>query len=246
MTSLPPHTSKPVPNVTRTIPTLRYDVVLFDLDHTLFDFDQSERLAFRDLAGWAGIDDPAAYDLYRSINAALWRRVESGELDPNDVRERRSSEFLAACNIDLDPEVATQIFVRGLGAHGDLYPGAQDLLDALDGRCRMAMVTNGIGEVQRAKIARLNLDRWFEAYAISGELGHSKPRPEIFSHVLQALDVTDRSTVAMVGDSLTSDIAGGQAAGIDSYWFDRNGTAAQHDARGEFTSLGDLVNLLSV
>ena len=85
------------------------------------------------------------------------------------------------------------------------------------------MVTNGLGEVQRARIDRLGIDQFFDVISISAELGLAKPSPSIFDHTLAELGVTDRSGVVMIGDSLTSDIAGGVAAGVDTMWFNPHG-----------------------
>ena len=111
------------------------------------------------------------------------------------------------------------MFVQGLTDHGELYNGALALLESLAGRVRVAMVTNGIGPVQRGRLDRLGIGDFFETVAISGELGMSKPDPAIFDHTLGVLDVRDRSSVVMVGDSLVSDIAGAANASIDSIWF---------------------------
>ena len=86
-------------------------------------------------------------------------------------------------------------------------------------RFPVGLVTNGIGEVQRARIDRTGIEPLLAAVAISGELGVSKPSPAIFDWILSEMNVTDRAGVLMIGDSLTSDIAGARAAGIRSCWF---------------------------
>ena len=75
---------------------MRYTTLLFDLDHTLFDFDASEVEAFAAALARAGVevgDDD--HDLFVTINAALWKRVEAGELSPNDVRVVRFEQLVS-------------------------------------------------------------------------------------------------------------------------------------------------------
>ena len=47
---------------------------------------------------------------------------------------------------------------------------------------------------------------------------HGKPRPEIYRHCFELLQVGDRRRILAVGDSLRTDIAGAAAVGIDSLW----------------------------
>ena len=205
-----------------------YATVLFDLDHMLLDSDESERLAFAATMAGAGASDVAdeLFPTYTAINRAMWAAVERGELTPLDVKARRFEDFVTQTGLDADPTAMAVAFVHGLGAHGDLYPGARELLSAVRPHARTALVTNGIGEVQRARIARLGLAPFFDAISISGELGVAKPAPEIFDHTFAELSVGDRNQAVMIGDSLTSDIAGGSNAGIDTIWFNRHGSVA--------------------
>jgi 2-haloacid dehalogenase len=83
----------------------------------------------------------------------------------------------------------------------------------------LALVSNGIGAVARAKVARLELDRYFAAIVISGEVGTAKPDAGIFDIVFDQLGNPDKATALMIGDSLTSDIAGGINYGIDTCWY---------------------------
>ncbi len=200
--------------------TQKYTTVLFDLDHTLLDSDASEALAFEATLLLAGVDDPYQYlPTYIEINRALWAAVERGESTPGHVRTARFEQFVVAVGLDLDPIVLADAYVDGLGAHGELYPGAREVLETLAGLATLALVTNGLSDVQRTRLRRLQLDSYFDAVVISAEVGVSKPAPEIFDIAFAMLGMPDRSTVLMVGDSLTSDIQGGNDSGIATCWY---------------------------
>ncbi len=222
-----------------------YDIVLLDLDHTLFDFDASEQLAFADIAAWANIDDPAsAFATYKQLNSALWKRVESGDLLATDVRLLRSTQLISALSLTVDPVELTDRFLSGLGQYGDLYPGASAVLDALASTTLLGMVTNGVSEVQRAKIKRLHLDQWFHAVSISGELNVAKPNTAIFDHALAQFDDVDRSRVLMIGDSLGSDIAGAIQSGIDACWYNPVAADTANSARYVIDDLDQIPGLI--
>ena len=199
---------------------VRYPTLLFDLDHTLLDSDASEIAAYAHTMALIGLPDPDDhFERYLRINHGMWAAVERGELQPTEVRHRRFEQFVAEVGIDADPMVMADAFVWGLGAFGELYAGARDVLDELAGRASLAMVTNGLSEVQRARLERLDLDRYFDAVVISSEVGVTKPRPEIFDIAFQQLGAPYKHTSLMIGDSLSSDIRGGRDYGIDTCWF---------------------------
>jgi YjjG family noncanonical pyrimidine nucleotidase len=203
---------------------MRYTTLLFDLDHTLFDFDSSEAAAFASTLARAGVVSPNGHaGTFSEINVALWAEVESGNLTPNEVRILRFEQLVDRTAIDADPAVMADDYVAGLGAFGDLFPGARDLLEELSPDAELALISNGIGEVQRTRIARLGLERYFAAIVISGEVGTAKPGTEIFDIVFDHLGTPDKQSTLMIGDSLTSDITGGINYGIDTCWYTPNG-----------------------
>lgn len=199
---------------------MTYRHLLFDFDHTLFDTNRSERLAFETLMNEVGVVDiDGAFVLYQPINRRLWRAAERGEILPAAIGVRRFTEFNQQVGLDADPIVMASTFVRLLGAHGDWFPGVELLLAELSRRARLAIVTNAVSEVQRARLARLPGAELFGAVVISTEVGAVKPSSAIFEAVLDVLERPPLADVLMVGDSLSSDIAGGAAFGVDTCWF---------------------------
>lgn len=220
-----------------------FTTVLFDLDHTLLDSDESERLAFEETMRSVGVGEPSDHlATYQEINVGLWKQVEASELSPNEVKWLRFERLLAEVEVDADPIETSETYASALGTHGQLYAGARELLEQLGQRAALGLITNGIGEVQRARIERLQLNTHFSAIAISGELGISKPDPAIFDVILADLGSPTASDAIIVGDSLTSDIAGGLNAGIATCWYNRSGgTSGNVNPTFEVTSLDQIV-----
>ena len=225
---------------------MAYTTVLFDLDHTLLDSDTSEALAFDATMTALGIDHPGQHlGTYQSLNHALWKDVELGRLSPNDLKTLRFEQLFATLQIDADAAEVGEMYLRGLGEHGDLYSGALDMLHAVGKFAELALITNGISSVQRSRITRLGLEPHFAAVAVSGELGVAKPDPRIFEHVFSSLDDPDVRATIIVGDSLSSDIAGGHNAGIATCWFNRlNAESGPIEPTMEVTTLTQLAKAL--
>ena len=222
--------------------------MLFDLDHTLLDSDASLQLALTATLDDAGVANPDThYGIFDRLNRALWKQVEAGAMTPPEVHIERFRQLVAALDLHADPSSLAEIYGRALGAHGELYPGARELLERLAAtEATLAMVTNGLSEVQRARIARLDLGRYFEAVIISAEVGAAKPGGTIFDLTFDQLGDPDRAGALMIGDNLPSDIKGGHDYGIATCWYNPTGLAAPDDLTPTHTvsALAEIVDVV--
>lgn len=209
---------------------MTYSTLFFDFDHTLFDSDASEAAAFAKTLRECGIDDPDThFETYATINRALWRAVEQGRITPGGVRTRRFERLALEIGLDADPVAMADIYGQAMGANGDLYPGARRVLEELAATATLAMVTNAISEIQRARIERLGVSRFFDAIVISEEVGCSKPGASIFDITFAHLGNPPKETAVMIGDSLSSDIKGGSDYGLATCWYNPGGKRAGPD-----------------
>lgn len=226
---------------------MRYPYILLDLDHTLLDSNASEVAAFDETMRSIGIEDAEPlFAPYVEINRALWTAVERNEISPEVVRFVRFEQFVVDQGLDADPHGMAETFAAGLSNNGDLLPGALALIESLASVATLAIVTNGIGAIQRARIDRLGIGGYFAAVSISGEIGSSKPDPGIFQHAFAALGNPSRRHAIMVGDSLSSDVAGGNAFGVDTCWLNTAGrTAESVKPTYQITDLAELEVIVS-
>jgi YjjG family noncanonical pyrimidine nucleotidase len=227
-----------------------YATILLDLDHTLFDSDEAERRAFAFALGAAGVDDHARhFPVYDTINRGLWAAVERGDLPTAGIKRVRFERLVEASGLDADPVTLADAFLDGMGRFGELYPGAREVLEALAASAGVAraLVTNGLSEVQRARIARLGLDAYFDAIVVSSEIGAAKPAPAIFDAAFAALGHPPRGSAVMVGDSPSSDLRGGRAYGIATCWYNPHGRSVDDRALvdHEIAALDELLALLA-
>lgn len=198
----------------------RYRWVLFDADHTLFDFDRASEEALGEVleengAAWRG----DMYADYKRINMQCWSEHEQGLIDRDTLVYERFKRYFAFRALDLDPVVTQQQYLRRLGVKPYLMPGAEDILDLLQGRVGLGYVTNGMKEVQRPRLEMIGWDRKFDIIVIAGEIGHSKPHAAYFQHVHEQIGSPAHSDVLVVGDSLSADIAGAASFGYHTCWY---------------------------
>jgi len=204
-------------------PPIRYPVVLLDLDHTLYDFDVSKAESFATAMLEQGIEDPVEVERLKAVLSSgerpLWAQVESGELDLTDLNQARFDYLQSMAMPTANASQMAATYRYQLGRTGGLYPGARDLLVTLNQQCRLGLITNGYGDVQRSRMAIHDLDQYFDAVSISAEIGLAKPDPAFFAHTFAQLNNPARSEMLVVGDSLTSDMAGGVASDLDTCWY---------------------------
>ena len=217
---------------------MRYDVVLIDIDDTLFDFRQSsfealERaFARRDVSfTW---EDMPAYEVY---NDRLWRGFERGEIPKPLIFTERFRLYFAERGLDIDPEAFNHDYLLYLAEGYAFMPHCRELLEALHGKCRVYVVTNGDTFAQESRIARSGLAHLFDGVFISEQLGCRKPEKVFFDRVFSII-----GDELMVGDSLSSDMQGGRNAGIATCYY---GKAENADVRCDYV-IGDLLELLPI
>jgi putative hydrolase of the HAD superfamily len=104
-----------------------------------------------------------------------------------------------------------------------VFPGAHDAIDALKAHgVKLALVTNGAADAQRAKVERFALTHRFDHIQIEGEHGFGKPDERAYRHAMQALGVTAPETW-MIGDNLEWEVEVPQRLGIYAIWIDVHG-----------------------
>jgi len=110
-----------------------------------------------------------------------------------------------------------------------VFPGAHETLDRLKQLgVRLALITNGAAEPQRAKVIRFALAERFDHVQIEGEHGFGKPEERAYTHAMEALGVGPQETW-MVGDNLEWEIVAPQRLGIYAIWYDGYATGLPSD-----------------
>ncbi len=197
-----------------------YEVILLDADGTLFDFDQAEHYAFAQTISQQPIlaVNEDVFEAYQSINKALWVELEKGKITTEQIKTERFRRLLKDRASEVDIQEISQLYIEKLSEGNFLLEGALELCQYLYEKYRLVIITNGINEVQKSRLARSDIKAYIEWMTISGEAGFSKPDPRIFEYTLEKIGYVKPHKCLMVGDSLTSDIQGGINFGVDTCW----------------------------
>ena len=97
-----------------------------------------------------------------------------------------------------------------------LQPDARQALEVLAAGYRLGVLANQEPWI-RDTMRRDGIDRFFDVWVVSGELGVEKPDPGIFEHALRAAGAP-AVRCAMVGDRLDNDVLAAKRHGIRGVW----------------------------
>lgn len=222
--------------------------ILMDLDDTILDFHAAEHGALKKALQTIGVE-PTEQVLkrYSEINLSQWKLLEQGKLTQEQVKLSRYHIFFEELGIDASPEATAKEYEKNLAFEHEMMDGAMELLQALSGKYRLYAASNGTYEVQRQRIADSGIRPYFHDFFISKKIGFHKPDIKFFEYCFSHIPDFSIEQTVMVGDSLTSDIAGGKNAGLRTIWFQRNIADEASEANQpdyKIRSLGELPELL--
>lgn len=221
-----------------------YELLIFDADGTIFDYERAEVWAFEKMCQDFSLPDtPNLLETYRVINSAIWKEFEAGTIDAAGLKVERFARLADTSGLDLDPAAVSEDYLERLSETGFLLEGTHEVLTQLRERYRLALLTNGITHTQEGRLERSDTGKYFDPIVISEQTGLQKPDPRIFGYLFERAGFTDKDRALMIGDSLSSDIAGARAFGIDSCYLNQKQIASDAPTF-EITSLYDLLDIL--
>lgn len=212
-----------------------YKAVFIDIDDTLLDYIPCCREAFD--AAMKALSESGLYtlsanglssqdDLFQtffSISGRLFSEAKHGLHTISEVMELYPREFIGTIGC---PEEAVDTFKHAFraawGTTHTLVPEAQEMLQTLRKKgYRLFAASNSFGHLQRSRLERAGILHFFEDTFISMDIGYDKPDIRFYHEALRRCNLKPHE-VLMIGDSMTTDVLGAQAAGMDAIFFDRH------------------------
>lgn len=193
--------------------------IIFDLDGTLLDDDFAVEMGLSALHVVYGetlamsLSDLRLrwLELFHQ-HFPLYLRGEVSMQEQRRMRMRRLFDERHSRMTDPQADAAFSVYDRAYTSAWRTFPEVHHTLAELQS-FRLAVLTNGHANQQRAKLAATKIDDRFERIFVSSEIGAAKPDPAAFRHVTAELGVRESDCI-LVGDDIDIDIRGARRAGI--------------------------------
>lgn len=226
---------------------MKYTTLLIDLDDTLLDFGASERAAITQIMRAYGIEEVQKnYSFYEQLNKRKWQELEKGKITREELKATRFCEYFEAMGVKGDGVRANAEYMTYLSQTSIPMENAVETCKRLKEKgCKIYIITNGSKSVQDGRLKESPLSQYFDGVFVSEEIGYSKPQKEYFDYVLSRIDEKDKSKLLVVGDSLSSDIKGAEAAGLDSCWVNK-GIRSESTADYQIANIGEIFSVLDI
>lgn len=208
---------------------MKYTDILIDLDDTLIDTIENTRLTIKEIYEDYSLGNyfPSFSDFYSIYTASvgqLWELYSRGKITKTTLQRER---FIAPLSIveSITEEQALAMnddFISRVMLKDTLIEGAKELLEHLQQKYKIHILSNGFTEMQYKKMEVAGLNGYFDKVILSDKVGVNKPHPDIFAYALHEAGV-DKKNVIMIGDNFFTDISGAYNYGIDQIWFNPKG-----------------------
>ena len=221
--------------------------VFFDLDHTLWDFDKNSGLTFEKIFNLNNID--AKLDdfltVYEPINLNYWKLYREEKVTKSALRYGRLKEAFDTLNIKIEDDMIYHLseeYIQHLASFNNLFEGTFEVLEYLQNKYELHIITNGFEEAQERKMSTSNIRNYFKTVTNSEMVGVKKPNPIIFNYALQRASAKANESI-MIGDSVEADIEGAHNIGMDTLHFDYKDQNDNHNYK-RITNLRAIINHL--
>lgn len=197
--------------------------VFFDLDHTLWDFDKNSALTFQKIFDihQVNVIIKDFVRIYEPINLKYWKLYREEQIDKASLRFGRLKDAFDALNYQVEDELIFKLshdYIEHLASFNHLFDGTIDLLNYLQPKYELHIITNGFEEVQLRKMTSSNISHYFKTITNSEMAGVKKPNPIIFDHALKVANAKPFESI-MIGDNYEADILGALNVGYDAIFF---------------------------
>ncbi|MBJ7881680.1 YjjG family noncanonical pyrimidine nucleotidase [Gelidibacter salicanalis] len=207
--------------------------VFFDLDHTLWDFDKNSALTFDKIFKMhqVGVNLDAFLEVYEPVNLQYWKRYRDDEIDKIELRYGRLRDTFDAINFTVEDALIQHLstdYIEHLSSFKHLFEGTIELLQYLQPKYQLHIITNGFEEAQLKKMNSSAITPFFKTITNAELAGVKKPNPIIFDYALKIANAQPEESI-MIGDNYEADVLGALNVGYDAIFFNyRNDHTEPH------------------
>lgn len=230
--------------------TDKITTILWDVDNTLLDFDYSMRNSLKQCFLTVGIADcEEMIDRYAEINDMYWKKLERGEVTKAQLLVGRFKDLLTEFHLEyVDYIKFKEEFQANLGTIYSYLDDSLTVCKSLQPKYKQYVVTNGVAHTQHSKLGLAGFKDVMNGLFISDEIGFNKPDKCFFEKCLEQIEEKDIEKILIIGDSLTSDIKGGNSVGIKTCWYNPHAKALEdgYHVDYEIRNLHEIYEVLAI
>ena len=223
--------------------------LFFDLDHTLWDFNKNSKETLLELFDELSLSSRissfiAFYDKYIEINEELWELYRKEKITKAELRSVRFKRALKCFGVE-DEKLAIELgdkYIQRCPLKVNLFADCHSVLESLQSKYILHIITNGFEEVQEVKMSSCNLNDYFTEIITSEGAGVRKPNPRIFEYAFETSGAKPSESV-MIGDSLEVDCIAAEKMGMQAVFFNPEKKLENKKVSYEIAHLKELLEI---
>jgi len=183
-------------------------------------------------------------NVYEPINFKYWKLYREEKVTKQELRYGRLKDTFNEIDISLSDQLIDNLsedYIAYLSSFNYVFDSTYDVLDYLNAKYELHIITNGFEEAQEKKMKASNLRKYFNTVTNSEMVGVKKPNPKIFNFAMDLANAKPEHSV-MIGDSLEADIKGAIDVGMQALYFDYK-NSDYNDSYQRITHLSALKDL---
>ena len=184
-------------------------------------------------------------DVYIPLNLSYWKAYREQKIDKETLRYQRLRDTFDRLKFGISDEMIYTLadaYIQTLPEYNHLFSGAKEVLETLQLKYRLHIITNGFRDVKNLKFKTAGIIHFFDTVTDSESVGVKKPDPKIFHKAISDAGVLPKNSL-MIGDNFEADICGAQQVGMQAIHFAAHGEE-KHEHAVMIDDLRTLLELL--
>lgn len=153
---------------------------------------------------------------YIPINFSYWKKYRLEQVTKHELKYLRLKKTFDALDYDVNDDIIHHLseeYILKLPNYNNLFEGTFEILEYLQSKYQLHIITNGFEEIQTKKMEKSGISKFFNEVITSESVGVKKPNPKVFEYALEKAN-TNASCSIMIGDNIEADIKGALDCGI--------------------------------
>ena len=200
--------------------------IFFDLDDTLWNFSENSYLSLHSLYEISPIlrklfkTVEEFIEIYHKNNSLMWDLYSQGKVNTSELKTERWRRTLATRQFEVLTAICEELdrnYLEILAKGKEKFPGVNDMLERLNKKFLIGVISNGFLKTQYKKLHYSGLEKYITRTIVSEEIDVNKPNSKIFDYAISSTGA--QSPYLMVGDHPETDVIGAMRAGWHAIWF---------------------------